>query len=184
MKAFCGLLLIVDGMFQEPVKGVRNYGLSLLICSYRNTEGTLNYQSRIHKFSVLMDPVPDPSGNDSSQPNIRLNYLDTILLTGPDGVPTTSLDPDATGFIQLDGFPPLPPATYEGDGFGSPGVRNARVAMDCEGLVLDADGSFWISDEYGPYIYKFSEQGKMIHALQPPHSVPTPSKWYSRFQRG
>ncbi|KAF7167023.1 hypothetical protein CNMCM5623_000497 [Aspergillus felis] len=115
-----------------------------------------------------MDPVPDPSGNDSSRPNIRLNYLDTILLTGPDGVPTTSLDPDATGFIQLDGFPPLPRATYEGDGFGSPGVRNARVAMDCEGLVLDADGSFWISDEYGPYIYKFSEQGKMIHALQPP----------------
>ncbi|PIG87044.1 hypothetical protein AARAC_004296 [Aspergillus arachidicola] len=100
-----------------------------------NTEGTLNYQFRICKFSILMDPVPDPSGNNSSRPNIRLNYLDTILLTGPDGVPTTSPDPDATEFIQLDGFPPLPRATYEGDGFGCPG---------------------------------FSEQGKMIHALQPP----------------
>jgi hypothetical protein len=168
MKAFCGLLLIVDGLVQGPTIRLRNYGLSLnQICSYKNT-GALNYQSRIHKFSVLLSPVLDTSGNDSSRPNIRLNYLDKIILTGSDGVSFTSLDPDATAFVELDGFPPLPRATNEGDGFGSPDATNARMAMDCEGLVLNADGPFWVSDEYGPYIYKVSRRGGMIATLQPP----------------
>ncbi|KAF4225752.1 hypothetical protein CNMCM8980_007375 [Aspergillus fumigatiaffinis] len=87
---------------------------------------------------------------------------------GPDEVPTTGLDPDASGFIQIDGFPPLPRATYKGDGFGGAGETYTRIALDCEGLVLGPDRSFWISDEYGPYIYQFSEQGKMIRAIQPP----------------
>ena len=43
------------------------------------------------------------------------------------------------------------------------------MSVDVEGIVVDArDGSFWISDEYGPYIYHFDAVGKMIGAIQPP----------------
>jgi len=44
-----------------------------------------------------------------------------------------------------DGFPVLPAGKAQ-DG-------TLKLAMDCEGLVLLKDGSFWISDEYGrrPY---------------------------------
>lgn len=31
--------------------------------------------------------------------------------------------------------------------------------------------SFWISDEYGPYIYKFSKQGKLEQVIQPPKAI-------------
>lgn len=99
---------------------------------------------------------------------MELQYLDTILLTGPDGTPATGLDPDATGFATYPGFPILPVATYEGDGFGGPGPGGKRISIDGEGLVLDKDGAFWVSDEYGPYVYKFSASGLMVQAIVPP----------------
>ncbi|KAJ5553654.1 hypothetical protein N7494_003032 [Penicillium frequentans] len=134
-----------------------------------NTNGTLNYQSRIHKFSIHLDDIaPNVCGSDRSPPNMHLTYVDSVLLTGPDDVPITSLDADATGFMTYDGFPPLPRATYDGDGFGAPGLTNRRIALDCEGLAIDSGGDFWVSDEYGPYIYRFSKHGKMLFAIQPP----------------
>ena len=46
-----------------------------------------------------------------ASPNFKLTYLDTLLLTGPDGTPLTGLDP--TGTIAYKGFPDLPLATCE-----------------------------------------------------------------------
>lgn len=94
--------------------------------------------------------------------------MDTILFTGPDGNPTTSIDADAKGYITYPGFPHLPVATYTGDGFGREGKGGKRISIDGEGLVLNDDGTFWISDEYGPYIYKFSASGLMLQAVAPP----------------
>lgn len=30
---------------------------------------------------------------------------------------------------------------------------------------------FWVSDEYGPYIYRFSSDGKLLQTIQPPEPV-------------
>lgn len=137
----------------------------------RNTNGTLNFQSRIHKFTLSLKLALNASGQNPSKPNIALHYLDTILLTDPDGEPTTGLDADATGSASYPGFPPLPVATYEGNGFGGAGKGGRRVSIDSEGLALDTqDGGFWVSDEYGPYIYKFSREGRMELAIQPPQA--------------
>jgi predicted extracellular nuclease len=38
---------------------------------------------------------------------------------------------------------------------------------DPEGLVALADGTFWVSDEYGPYITHFDATGKQIERLSP-----------------
>lgn len=91
-----------------------------------------------------------------------------MLFTGPDKTPVTGLDADATGFITYPGFPILPVATYVGNGFGGPGPGGRRIAIDSEGLVLGDDGTFWVSDEYGPYVYQFSKQGRLLQAIQPP----------------
>lgn len=114
----------------------------------RNTEGTLNYQSRVHKFDVMFTPVlnatlASPSGN-----NLAFTYRDTVLFYGPDGTLTTGLDADGSGHLSYDGFPDLPVATYTGDGFGNNGTGGKRIPVDAEGLVLDGCGGFWISDEY------------------------------------
>ena len=72
-------------------------------------------------------------------------------------------------------------------------VSNAddRLVLDVEGLVANQDGtcvfllyvehlygfevksydSFWISDEYGPYIYRFSQTGQLIQTIQPVNAV-------------
>ena len=134
----------------------------------RNTEGTLNYQNRVHKFAITLTPKPNATLANPSGPNLQITYEDTILLTGPDGTPTTGLDADVLGSITYPGFPILPVSTFTGDGFGGPGPGGKRIPIDSEGLALASDGGFWVSDEYGPYIYHFSAQGRMTKAIMPP----------------
>lgn len=137
-----------------------------------NTEGTLNYQNRVHKFKVTLTPKNSASASSTSSPNLDLQYLDTVLFTDPSGTPMTGLDPDAQGpYLSFPGFPDLPSAIYLGDGFGGNGTGGRRVSFDSEGLVLGSDGSFWVSDEYGPYIYKFTSSGRMTAAIRPPPAL-------------
>ncbi|KAF2865923.1 esterase-like activity of phytase-domain-containing protein [Massariosphaeria phaeospora] len=132
-----------------------------------NTQGTQNTQSRIHQFSVSFDIV-EATVEKPASPNFQLKYLDTILLSGPDGTRVTGLDADPTGHISFKGFPDLPVVTYTGDGFGGEGPGGKGISVDAEGLVLGDDDTFWISDEYGPYIYQFDKRGKMVSAIRPP----------------
>ena len=58
-----------------------------------------------------------------------------------------------------DGFPTLPLAS------------NGLVSIDSESLVRMPDGSFFIGDEYGPYVYRFSAEGRMLAAIRPPEAL-------------
>ncbi|KAI1750757.1 esterase-like activity of phytase-domain-containing protein [Xylaria castorea] len=136
-----------------------------------NTEGTLNYNPRVHKFNILFTPQPQATISKPSGPNLEFQYIDTIKFSGPDGTPCTGLDGDAQGYLSYTGFPHLPVATYEGDGFGGDGPGGKRIPIDPEGLYVNGDGTFWVSDEYGPYIYLFSSKGKMLTAIRPPESI-------------
>lgn len=31
--------------------------------------------------------------------------------------------------------------------------------------------SFWVSDEYGPYIYRFDPLGNLLQTIQPPNAI-------------
>ncbi|KAH8707108.1 esterase-like activity of phytase-domain-containing protein [Phaeosphaeriaceae sp. PMI808] len=121
-----------------------------------NTQGTQNTQTRIHKFSFTFELV-DATVEKPASPNFKLQYLDTVLLTGPDGTPLTGLDPTTT--VTYQGFPTLPLAKYTGDGFGQEGPGGARVPLDTEGLVLGDDTA---------YVYQFDKKGKMIKAIRTP----------------
>lgn len=136
-----------------------------------NTQGTQNYQARIHKFKVTLTLAALATVASPSPPNVVFEYKDTILLSGPDGQPTTGLDPDQVGGLMYAGFPILPAATYTGDGFGGAGAGGKRVSVDAEALVLAEDGGFWVSDEYGPHVYKFDKTGRMIAAIAPPNAL-------------
>lgn len=136
-----------------------------------NTQGTVNYIPRIQKFLITFTPKPKATVANPASPNIQFTYLDTILLRGPDGTPATGLDADAIGVAKYHGFPDLPVATYTGDGFGGAGPGGKAIPIDAEGLVLSKDGGFWISDEYGPYIYQFNDRGLMIGAIRPPDAI-------------
>ncbi|KLJ08083.1 hypothetical protein EMPG_16472 [Blastomyces silverae] len=147
--------------------GLEGYGFvpSNAVDKYGDTMGGIG-------GALAIEPASWHRREDGTYEGIAWTLPDhTVLLTGPDGTPTTGLDADATGFIKFPGFPPLPGATYTGDGFGGEeGPGGHRISMDTEGLALGRDGTFWVSDEYGPYVYQFTRQGKMIRAIQPPEA--------------
>ncbi|KAI9847354.1 MAG: hypothetical protein M1837_002542 [Sclerophora amabilis] len=136
-----------------------------------NTGGTLNFQPRVHKLEVTLTPAPAATVENPSKPNIEIKYIDTIRFTAPDGTPCTGLDADIRGSISFPNFPDLPVATYTGDGFGGAGPGGRRVPLDGEGLVLNKDGTFWVSDEYGPFVYKFDKTGRMVSAIRPNEAI-------------
>jgi hypothetical protein len=117
--------------------------------------------------------VEDPTLESPSGPNIDLKYLDTILLTDFDGTPTSGLDANVKGpYKRFDEISfQVPSVNYTGNGFGGPGKGGNRVTIDSESIFLGKDGSFWISDEYGPYVYQFDSSGKMINAIRPPNAI-------------
>ena len=129
-----------------------------------NTGGTLDFQLRVHKFAITLTPAPHATLANPSGPDLQFRYIDTIRFTGPDRTPCTGLDADVTGSISHGG------AKFQGDGFGGGGPGGRRIRIDSEGLVLDPDGAFRASDEYGPYIYRFSPNGRMTLAIHPPEA--------------
>ncbi|KAK6516053.1 hypothetical protein TWF506_005966 [Arthrobotrys conoides] len=129
-----------------------------------NVEGTTNFQPRVHKYTFKFTPK-----SSSATPNLEFSYLDTILLTDPNGQPLTGLDPNT--IRKISGYPDLPASSYSGDGWGGEGPGGIRVVLDAEALVLSRDGGFWISDEYGPYIYSFSAEGKVRKVIRPPNAI-------------
>jgi hypothetical protein len=46
-------------------------------------------------------------------------------------------------------------------------IAPSADGIDSEGLVLAADGSFWVSDEYGPHIVHFDATGRTIERINP-----------------
>lgn len=127
-----------------------------------NVEGTTDYRARLNKVSVKLKPIEGAATSSAAAEGnaITLKVEDTILLTDAAGEPMSGLDPSEGGVKPAAGtMPPLPQTV------------NGRVALDPEAIVLLADGSFFVSDEYGPYIYHFSAAGKMISAIRPPDAV-------------
>ena len=118
-----------------------------------NISGTVDFRPRVHKFSVVFNPSAA-----SSQQNVVATLIDTIMLTDAKGQPLTGLDPEGVR-RAADGFPDLPQAP------------NGRISLDPEALVLLPDGSFFIGDEYGPYLYRFSATGQMLGAIRPPDAL-------------
>jgi hypothetical protein len=126
-----------------------------------NVSGTTDYRARLNTLSITFTPRADPTALPVAerQNTVAATLTDTMLLTDANGEPLTGLDPVEGGIrAAANGFPDLPQAS------------NGRVSVDTESLALLPDGSFFIGDEYGPYIYRFSAAGRMLAAIRPPEA--------------
>jgi Esterase-like activity of phytase/Bacterial Ig domain len=98
----------------------------------------------------------------------------TIILKAPDGTaynglpnPVTKNAASAETAEDLFGTQIDPTQLYTVPG-SKPAVKlNPDNGYDSEGLVALADGSFWVSDEYGPFLTHFDKNGKEIERLSP-----------------
>jgi len=123
-----------------------------------NVAGTTDYRARLNTIDILLTPVAPgatpPVGKEQSGVDAKL--ADTLLLKDDKGVGATGLDP-ANGTRHPEGGMPLLPE-----------APNGKISLDNEAIARLPDGTMFISDEYGPYIYRFSADGRMLSATTPP----------------
>jgi hypothetical protein len=126
-----------------------------------NAAGTTDYRPRLNTVGIHLTPVAPgatpPAGKEQSGVDAKL--VDSMLLVDDKGGDMTGLDPESGVRAASGEFPPLPQAT------------NGKIALDNEAIVRLPDGSMFISDEYGPYIYRFSADGHLMSATQPPKAL-------------
>jgi len=101
-------------------------------------DGTLPYSPRIAVLKIRRT-------GDKLEPQL----LKTIVLRDQSGRPMTGLIPND------------PTAS-------TPRMKDGRTCLDPEAIALAPDGTFYLTDEYGPYLYQFSRQGRMLRRLALP----------------
>jgi hypothetical protein len=136
--------------------------------------------NRPGRFYGLTDRGPNadaPDGNKSEMlpgftPQIgeftlvggKAELVGTITLKGPKrlgGVPYSGRPPHDTSEVIDD-----VDATNAAGGTPVP-VASDPYGYDSEGLVALPDGTFWVSDEYGPYVTHFDANGYELGRLTP-----------------
>lgn len=95
-----------------------------------------------------------------------IELVDAIVLKDPKGRPVTGLPNKNYGSTgetpyAMDGSI----VTLDPDGDGIGGYDESGI--DSEGLVALKDGSFWVSDEYGPHMVHFDASGREIERINP-----------------
>ena len=118
-----------------------------------NVGGLIDYAARIQKFDLSF--TPDYTTGNVTQTQLSLTFKGTTTITDFNGNTTTALNPTGT---TLSGFTNVPTASAGGV---------TKFTVDGEGLAIRADGSFYISDEYGASIYHVSKTGKMQGVITP-----------------
>jgi hypothetical protein len=89
----------------------------------------------------LLDIVVTSEG----RPEVKASLRDTVLLKDEEGRPFLGM---------ASAFDPAHPA--------------ASLRLDPEGVRVGRDGSIFISDEYGPYLYQFAANGKRLRSIRIP----------------
>ncbi|SDD71380.1 Esterase-like activity of phytase [Dyadobacter soli] len=71
---------------------------------------------------------------------------------------------------KLNGLPNPPGFGYSGElalDVNNQTLANSVDGLDSEGMALAKDGTFWVSDEYGPHIVHFDATGKTLERINP-----------------
>ena len=118
-----------------------------------NVAGLIDYAARIQKFALVF--TPDYGLTPVLQDQLTLTFKGTTKITDFNGNATTALNPSGT---SLSGFTNVPTASVGGV---------TKFTVDGEGLAIRADGSFYVSDEYGASIYHVSKTGQMQGVITP-----------------
>ncbi|KAG8964151.1 hypothetical protein FRC03_002159 [Tulasnella sp. 419] len=127
-----------------------------------NVEGTVDWQTRQHEFDFVLTPYDGatPLSFADAQQTLKLKYKKTLLYRERGLKKPTGLD--ALGVRPANPVDPELPIPS--------GTKNT-LSLDAEGLVLNNDKTFWVSDEYGAYVYRFLPSGTLLSVIKPPEAV-------------
>ncbi|MBI5387860.1 MAG: esterase-like activity of phytase family protein [Verrucomicrobia bacterium] len=129
-------------------------------------DGLTDYHPRVQSFSFAITPYYGPFPAPS-QDQIQLANTGTLLFT-TGGSFFTGYNPDDTNVTTH----PQSPLASLGAG---------KWSLDAEGLVRTRDGGFYVSDEYGPLVYRFDSSGVLQDVLVSPAAlIPKSGSAYPR----
>ncbi|MDO5769488.1 MAG: esterase-like activity of phytase family protein [Psychrobacter sp.] len=106
------------------------------------------------------------------QPHGEIKKVKEILLKDANGTPITGLpNPKALGGTNeipydVSGEPMIVNPELPFDEVSNP-LRTDINGLDPEGLAALEDGTFWISDEYGPHLVHYDADGVEVHRINP-----------------
>jgi 2',3'-cyclic-nucleotide 2'-phosphodiesterase (5'-nucleotidase family) len=126
-------------------------------------DGTSNYAARLHDVNLTFSPYYGTT--PVAQGQVQLTYADSTKFTYQDGAKvkfTTGLNPTGTSTLLGQTVGTVTAANGEG------GAQESLLSMDAEAVFLFADGSGYISDEYGTYIARFDATKKITGLTQLP----------------
>ncbi|MBB2818570.1 UNVERIFIED_ORG: hypothetical protein GGD59_001810 [Rhizobium esperanzae] len=126
-----------------------------------NAAGTVDYRPRLNTIAIDLTPTAPGAAPEAGkeQSGLGAKLVDSTLFVDDKGGDMTGLDPESGVRAAAGDFPPLPQAV------------NGKIALDNEAIIRMADGTMFVSDEYGPYIYRFSADGHLLSATQPPKAL-------------
>jgi hypothetical protein len=119
-----------------------------------NVAGLIAYPARIQQMGLTF--TPDYTANVLPQTQMTLSLQRTISITDFTGQITTAVDPTGPTTLQ---------------GYSNVATAGGKFALDGEGLAIRADGTFYISDEYGATVYHVSKTGQMLGLITPPQAL-------------
>ncbi len=163
----------ISGLWADMASWTRvgnTYSGSFLAAPDRgyNIAGTIDYAPRLNTLQMSFTPAPTgASGLAQNQIGLTLTSATRLYEALPTGGTRlfSGLDP-VPGGVATGGARPAAGGLPE-----LPQAFNGKLALDAEGVVVLADGSRLISDEYGPSIYRFAPDGRFIGALEVAPSV-------------
>lgn len=160
---------IFSGMWIDPATVVHSNGtIHATIFGLPDRgfgDGLQDFHPRVQRLAVAITPYtgPGPVGQDQ----ITIVNTDTYVLT-VNGRTFTGYQPDDTNVVTH------PQSLPEGLGGG-------KWSLDPEGLAYAGDGRWYVSDEYGPFVYRFDSAGSLLGALPLPEAfIPRVGPTYPR----
>jgi len=130
---------------------------------------TIDYQARRHELDFVLTPYTGTANLTfaAAQKTFALTYRNTTLEVERNNTKTSGLDPGAIR-AAMPGVGTNPLADPQ---MPIASTAEPHLSIDAEGLVANADGTYWTSDEYGPYIYLFTADGHLLQTIQPPAAI-------------
>lgn len=120
-------------------------------------DGANPYKTRLQELAIAITPVFG-AGTNLPQNQIEITHQGAMLLRHDvSGTLKNLIGSDADDAAQTN---------YPGTTFGG-----GNRSFDPEGLVVTTDGRIYISDEYGPFVYRFSSNGVLEATLDLPAAV-------------
>ena len=146
---------------------IGGYGSSIVYnptdsCFYLLTDRGPNCDGMTPESKVF--PIPDytPTIGRFRLTGDSLVLVEKIALKESDGTPFT-------GLPNREGNGVTGEVAYHLSGEV---IVNRARGIDTEGLAIAPDGTFWVSDEYGPFVMQFDRTGILLRELSPTEGLP------------